>query len=437
MGGKDGPGIYAVIGKPILHSRSPQMHNAAFETLGLDAHYVRIAAESREDGLDMARRMGIRGMNVTSPFKDIIGIVDEADPVATKVGAVNTVLFKDGRAIGHNTDAHGISESFIASGVSIRGKKALVLGAGGAARAAVVAMIDNGAEVTVANRTDSKAKAVAKEFGAESCSLSANDLEQALSGAQLIAGCLNTGERAIPKELLRPGIAIMDAYYASESALVKDGRAAGCKMIDGREWLLHQGAKSFELFTGRKPPMESMRKAAYAQTPKPGISGIALIGMMGSGKDRVSKALAAKNGMRIICTDDEIERRAGMKITEIFESEGEVGFRKREGEAIASLDLSGPSIVNCGGGAAINAQNRKLLKRIATVVLLWADIRTIMARVPKDGTRPLLSGAEPEKKLQELLAQRMGAYCEASDMVVGTDRRTPDEIAERIAYEIR
>jgi shikimate dehydrogenase len=150
--------IFAIIGKPVLHSRSPQMHNAAFEEIGLDAHYVRIAADSREEGLDIAERMGIRGMNVTSPFKDIIDIVDSVDPVAAKVGAVNTVLFKDGKTQGHNTDMFGVSESFLANGVTITGKKALVLGAGGASRAAVAAMVENGAEVTIANRTVEKRK---------------------------------------------------------------------------------------------------------------------------------------------------------------------------------------------------------------------------------------------------------------------------------------
>jgi len=441
MGGKDRtgrPDVYAVIGKPVLHSRSPQMHNAAFGELGLNARYVRIAAESREEGLDIARRVGIRGINVTSPFKNIIDIVDGADPVAKQIGAVNTVLFSDGKAMGYNTDAHGVSESFIANGITIKGKTALVLGAGGAARAAVVALLGSGAGVTIANRTAGKAKAMAGDFGTGSCSLDAKELAHAMAGVRLVVGCLNTGERAIPKELLRPEMAVMDAYYASESALSKDARDAGCKIIDGREWLLHQGAKSFELFTGKKPPVAAMRKAVYAQNPKPGTSSIALVGMMGSGKDSVSKALAARTGMRVVGTDAEIERTAGIRVDEIFEREGEEGFRKREREVIASLGRDGtnPAIINCGGGAVIDEGNRNALKRASTVVWLWADIRTIMARVPKDGTRPLLKGAEPEKKLRELLAQRMGAYCEASDLVVATDGKTPEQVAERILYEI-
>jgi shikimate kinase len=172
---------------------------------------------------------------------------------------------------------------------------------------------------------------------------------------------------------------------------------------------------------------------------KPVAGNIALVGMMGSGKDSVAKALAARNGMPIIDTDAEIERAAGMRIKEIFSKEGETGFRKRECEVIASLGLDGakPAIINCGGGAVISGKNRELLGRNATVVWLWADISTIMARVPKDGSRPLLGGVEPEKKLVELLAERKGAYSEASGLVLATDGKTPGEIAERIAYEIR
>ena len=343
-----------------------------------------------------------------------------------------------GKAVGYNTDAHGVSESFIANGIAIKGKDALVLGAGGAARAAVVALVDDGAAVTIANRTVEKAEAMAKEFGAGFCSLDAKELAGAMAGVRLVIGCLNTGGRAIPKGLLRPDMAVMDAYYASESALSRDARDAGCKIIDGREWLLHQGAKSFELFTGKKPPVAAMRKAVYAQNPKPGTSSIALVGMMGSGKDSVARALAARNGMPIIDTDKEIERKAGMRIKGIFTKEGEAVFRKLEREVIAALGRDGakPAIINCGGGAVIDEGNRNALKRAATVVWLWADIRTIMSRVPMDGSRPLLNGAEPEKKLRELLAQRMGAYCEASGLVAATDGKTPEQVAERILYEI-
>jgi shikimate dehydrogenase len=430
-----GTDIFAIIGKPVLHSRSPQMHNAAFEETGLDAHYVRIAADSREEGLDLAGRMGIRGMNVTSPFKDIIDIVDSVDPVAAKVGAVNTVLFKDGKTQGHNTDMFGVSESFRANGVTITGKKALVLGAGGASRAAVAAMVENGAEVTIANRTVEKAKAMAREFGAGSCSLSLEDLKTNLAGCQLVIGCLNTGGRAVPAGLLRKDMAIMDAYYASRSALTEDGLAAGCIVIDGREWLLHQGVKAFELFTGKKAPVRAMRKAAYAQDAKHEIGNIALVGMMGSGKDSVGKALSERSGNPVVDTDSEIVRIGGMEIKAIFADAGEGAFRKMEEEVIASLDKTTNHIINCGGGAVVSAKNRKTLKQAATVVWLWADIGTIVARVPDDGRRPLLGGNDPEKKLTELLAKRMGAYADASDMVLATDGKTPQMIAERILYE--
>ena len=111
-------------------------------------------------------------------------------------------------------------------------------------------------------------------------------------------------------------------------------------------------------------------------------------------------------------------------------------MRKRESAALASIRSAKGSAINCGGGVVIRAGNRRALKRLGTVVWLWADVRTIMERLPPDGTRPLLEGAEPEKKLRALLAKRMGAYSEASDMVVATDGKTPDEIATRILYEI-
>lgn len=435
--------MFAVVGKPVLHSRSPQMHCAAYAELGMDARYVRIAVESREEGLSAARRMGLAGINVTSPFKDIIGIVDEADETARRIGAVNTVLLKGGKAIGHNTDAYGVAQAFLANGISLRGKKALVLGAGGAARAAVVAMVDNGADVTVANRTAEKAIALSKEFGTGQCALS--DAPK----SDIIIGCLNTDARAVSKAAITPGAAVLDAFYAKESALAKDARENGCRVLDGREWLLHQGARSFELFTKKKAPIQAMRKAAYANgegrkaAAGNGGGSIALIGMMGSGKDSVSKALSARNGMPVFSTDWEIERKAGMIIRDIFTKEGEAGFRKRERESIASLNASAsPMIINCGGGAILDGGNREALRRIATVVWLWADTGTIMARLKKEDvgkadSRPLLNEGEPEKRLATLLNERMGAYCEASDIVIPTDGKTPEAIAERILHEIR
>ncbi|MEW6748606.1 MAG: shikimate kinase [Candidatus Micrarchaeota archaeon] len=424
--------LYAVIGKPVLHSRSPQMHNAAFAELKIDARYFRIAAESAEEGLRMAGEMGVLGMNVTSPFKGIARLMDDVDPLAKRVGAINTVRLKDGRKAGHNTDVYGAAHAFLSNGIALEGKKALVLGAGGAARAAIVAMLENGADVVVSNRTAGKAESLANGFGAGSCAL--DGLNDAIADCELVVGCLSTGERVLPEGLLRKDMAVMDAHYASESALVRDAREAGCRVLDGREWLLYQGVKAFEIFTGKDAPVDAMRQAAYA-ADAPKKSNIALIGFMGSGKDTIAAELHEKTGMAILDIDKEIERKAGMAIKDIFKSEGEEGFRKMERGALASVAGCERCVINCGGGAVLDAGNRRMLRDKAAVVWLWADAKTVIERVPKDGERPLLDVAEPEKAVGRLLSDRLGYYAEACDMVVDTVGKRPSQIAERILYE--
>lgn len=424
--------LYAVIGKPVLHSRSPQMHNAAFAELGIGARYVRIAADSREEGLRLAKELGVRGMNVTSPFKDIIGTVDVVDPLAERTGAVNTILFEGGKTVGYNTDVDGVTRSFMENGVGIKGKKALVLGAGGAARAAVVAMLENGAKVVVTNRTADKAKMLAEEFGVEYCPL--DGLGDVVPDCQLIVGCLSTAERVVPKNLLRKEMAILDAYYASETALIRDGKESGCKTMDGLEWLLQQGMECFGLFTGKEAPLEAMKDAIVSTENK---QNIALIGFMGSGKDTIAREIKERKGMAVLDIDREIEKKAGMPIKEIFEQKGEDEFRKMEKDELASLAEHKDSIINCGGGAILDPQNRKMLKENAIVVWLWADAKTILERVPKDDGRPLLNVADPEKAVGELLSDRLGFYADTCDVIVDTVGKSPAEIAERISYEIR
>jgi shikimate dehydrogenase len=429
--------IYGVMGRPVLHSMSPQMHNAAFRALGLDACYIRVAAASKEEGLSLMHEVPIRGMNVTAPFKDIGGILDGVDPVAERIGAVNTVLSVGGRTTGHNTDAHGIARSFLANGVAMKGRKAVVLGAGGASRAAIVAMLDNGAEVVVANRTPEKAEALAREFGVEACPLAGAELAGAMRGAGLVIGCLATAQRAVPHELLSKDMAVLEANYATGTALCEDAAKAGCHVIDGREWLLHQGAEAFEMFTGREAPLDAMRDAVYSDENGRGKRNIALTGFMGSGKDTISKRMSHDTGMRLLDLDSEIEGSAGMSVKEIFRTRGEEGFRAMEKDELARLEGKEGLVVNCGGGAVLAPENREMLARGAAVVWLWADPRTIMERVAGDGSRPLLEAPDPEGKISELLSARMGAYAAASDMMICTAGKSPAETAERILYEVR
>ncbi len=310
----------------------------------------------------------------------------------------------------------------------------MVLGAGGAAKAAVLALMKEGASVTVANRTRFKAEKAAQELGCGLCDI--EELEGALADASVLVSALSTNERVVAPEALRKGLAVLDANYSATTSRAHDATDAGCRVMDGREWLVDEGAKAFSIFSGKEAPLREMRKALFETGSRKRETGnIALIGMMGSGKSTIAKELGGRTGTGVIDVDGRAEGRAGKEIRRIFSEDGEDAFRKLEGEEL-SRALGEGGIINCGGGAILDAHNREALRNLAVSVWLWADARTLASRIMADGKRPLMDGPEPEKRLGEILAGRLGRYAEASDIVLDTGRISPPQAAERILYEI-
>ena len=265
----EAPALYAVVGKSITHSRSPALHNEAFRALGISARYVRLAVRSAEEGLRRAESLGVRGMNATAPFKeDFFRLCDTVSGTAKTTGAVNTVVIRNGRLIGHNTDVYGVAQALRANGVTLKGRKAVVLGAGGAAKAAVHALLSGGAKVTVANRTAQKAQAIAESMGCGHSTLRPVELSGAFKDAEIVVSAVSTTKRIVPRSLLKETMTILEANHTAQTALTRDAVQKGCRVIDGREWLLFQGAKAFEIFTGRKAPLAAMREAVYSETGK-------------------------------------------------------------------------------------------------------------------------------------------------------------------------
>jgi shikimate dehydrogenase len=208
-------------------------------------------------------------MNITAPFKeDFFRLCDTVGGTSKMTGAVNTVVIRNGRLMGHNTDVYGVAQALRANGVTLKGRKAVVLGAGGAAKAAVHALLSGGAKVTVVNRTAQKAQGIAESMGCGHSSLRPVELRGAFKDAEIVVSAVSTTKRIVPRSLLKETMTILEANYSAQTALTRDAQQKGCRVIDGREWLLFQGTKAFEIFTGRKAPLEVMRKAVYAGTGK-------------------------------------------------------------------------------------------------------------------------------------------------------------------------
>jgi shikimate dehydrogenase len=258
--------VFGLVGNPVGHSLSPPMHEAAYDVLGMDARYVTLepAEDAAPAAVAGADALGFAGLNVTVPFKqDVLDTVDPSD-MAARVGAVNTVVFDGGHPTGHNTDVAGVTRAFAHHDVALADRSAVVVGAGGASRAAVVALADAGADVAVANRTVERAAALAADFDVTAHGLDA--LDELVPAADVLVNATTVGmaedETPVPADLLHGDLAVLDAVYRPlETRLLRDAGAAGATTVDGAWMLLSQGVEAFELWTGRDAPVDAMNDA--------------------------------------------------------------------------------------------------------------------------------------------------------------------------------
>jgi len=258
--------VFGLIGNPVGHSLSPPMHEAAYGELGLDARYVTFEPEpgALPAALEGAAALGIEGLNVTIPFKrDVLDLV-EPDDLAARIGAVNTVDLSRTTPTGHNTDAEGVVRALERHDVALEGR-AVVVGAGGAGRAAAFALADAGMRVRVANRTVERAEELAGAVeGATGHPLDA--LEELLADASVLVNATSVGMEEdatpVPADALHGGLSVLDAVYRPvETRLLRDAEAAGADTVDGAWMLLYQGVAAFERWTGREAPVAVMNEA--------------------------------------------------------------------------------------------------------------------------------------------------------------------------------
>jgi shikimate dehydrogenase len=272
--------VCGVIGDPIEHTMSPVMHNAAFSELGLD--YVYLAFRVRAGGLARAiegmRALNIRGLNVTIPHKvAVIPFLDELDPLAEKIGAVNTIVNDAGLLRGYNTDATGFLKALKDKGFEPGGKRVAVLGAGGASRAVSFILAESGASLVILNRleeldwAEALARQISDTFKKEVKALESDEanLKAALDSADIVVNATSVGmsphsdESPVPAKLLRPGMVVFDIVYNPlKTRLATEAGRAGAETVMGLDMLVGQGALSFEMWTGKKAPVELMKREA-------------------------------------------------------------------------------------------------------------------------------------------------------------------------------
>lgn len=272
-------GLLGIIGNPVGTSLSPAMHRAALRAAGLDAcyHAFEIAPEQVRAVLRALPPLGFWGINVTIPYKErVVKLMDELDRQAGAIGAVNAVVVRDGRLIGHNTDAEGFRMALEIEGrARLPGSRVLVVGAGGAARAVAYACLARGcSSLLIANRSGSRARSLCRSLRAH---FPGADLAAAATGGPGWAQQVETSDilvnttplggspgdpPPVPLAALRRGQTVMDIVYRPRrTRLLVAAKAAGAGTVGGLEMLLHQGALAFTLWTGREAPSGVMRRA--------------------------------------------------------------------------------------------------------------------------------------------------------------------------------
>ena len=272
--------ICGLIGDPVEHSMSPVMHNTAYEKLGLDYIYLpfRVAPEQLEAAVDGLRALNVCGFNVTIPHKvAVIPMLDGLDPIAEKIGAVNTVVNTDDELRGYNTDAAGFLRALLDGGVEPDGKDVVVLGAGGAARAVTYILAERDINLTILNRREELdwaediAELLVEDFGkpVRVLELTDENLAEALPGADILINATSVGmsphndKSPVPAGFLRKDLAVFDVVYNPiDTRLLAEAKAAGARTISGIDMLVWQGALAFEKWTGREPPVDLMKKEA-------------------------------------------------------------------------------------------------------------------------------------------------------------------------------
>ncbi|MCJ7740469.1 shikimate dehydrogenase [Candidatus Microgenomates bacterium] len=258
--------IIGFLGSTYKTSKMYTLYNRAFDKLGLNFVYIPFVVKNLKKAVEGIRNLGIAGVGVTIPFKiEIVKYLDELDDNAKRIGAVNVVINNNGKLTGSNTDGLGGIKA-LKEITDLRNKKVLLLGAGGAARALAFALKDEGAKLTIINRTVEEAENLAKAVGCRFCGL--DKISKEISTADILINSTSVGmnpndnQSLVEKTLLKPNLIIMDLVtHPKETKLIKEAREKGCRIVYGERMLLWQAVLKFKLFTGIEAPVEIMEES--------------------------------------------------------------------------------------------------------------------------------------------------------------------------------
>lgn len=417
---------YGLIGKTLVHSYSKEIHEA------LGRYQYQLFSLAEDEMPDFINARDFRGLNVTIPYKkDVIPLCDEVTDLARGIGAVNTLFWKNASGtgssesisqedkilVGHNTDYEGFLYAASRAGIDFEGKGVLILGTGGTSLMARRAAADqNAAKIYIASRhpeTDPPSGSEIQDAGILS-TVSYDQLPEIADSIDVIVNTTPVG--TFPNNMQQvirlkdfPGCqAVIDVIYNPfKTALLLEAEKLGLKYTNGLPMLVAQATAAAGYFLGT-PGAFQKENQRIIKSMKQQMGNIVLIGMPGTGKSLIGKFLAELTGKTLQDTDAKIEEEAKMTIPEIFEKEGEAGFRDREAAICKKLGKERNLIIATGGGAILRPENVDALRQNGTLVHITRSID----KLPTRG-RPLSKNIETLKKME---AQRMPLYKAAADI---------------------
>ena len=392
-----------LLGRTLGHSYSPQIHAQ------LGSYAYDLFEKEPEQIEDFLRNGDWTGINVTVPYKKtVIPYLDELTPIAARMGAVNTIVRRGGKLIGHNTDYFGFLTMVRESGLSVSGKKVLVLGSGGASNTAVCVLQELGAEVVIISRSG--------ENNYTNLNLHAD--ATVIVNTTPVGMYPNVGVSPVDLDLFPALEGVLDVIYnPARTALLLDAEKHGVVARNGLLMLVAQAKEAAEWFTGA-PIGDAVIPAIHAMLRRQ-MENIILIGMPGCGKSTVGRRLAEVCGKQFVDADEEIVRMAKKSIPDIFAQDGEAVFRALETEALTALGKQSGLVIATGGGCVTKARNYPLLHQNSTIFWLKRDLD----KLPTDG-RPLSQA----NRLSEMYAVRRPLYEAFADHIIGNDLTIEDAL---------
>lgn len=434
--------LYGLIGHPLGHSLSPEIHARLMAGSGVNGKYqlIEIKPEELKTAVPLLRNT-LSGFNVTIPYKErIIPYLDRLDESAERFGAVNTVSNEDGKLTGYNTDGDGFRSAISQAGM-VLGGRILVLGAGGVARVLAMESALHGAEVEILARTHEKAEALAdfirqNSNGANIMAITKaeGDYDVLLNGTP-VGMYPKANAMSVEESILESCGAVYDTVYNPyRTKLVLHALRTGRKAEGGLSMLVRQAAAAQAIWSGKaasEPAICAIQSEMQRMLWRKSPLCIVLYGFMGSGKSTIGKLLAKRLGWRFIDLDKEIETKTEMDIPRIFEKYREPRFREMESGYFAIAVHNKGTVLATGGGTLASDFNIGIMEGTPSIaVFLKASMPEILKRVGNGQGRPMLK-MDAQTKARILYETRLPSYMKAADIITDADR-DPDTVVERI-----